>query len=97
MLHADVSIISTFSLPESYVDKHCDKYYLLHWSGPYLASHLLSNYHKIIREDISYLPIFDGIKPFDVYFSQPKEQFILSFRKKKQELFGYVIIRRLTQ
>lgn len=90
-------IVSTFDLPGEYVDRFCDKYYLLHWEGRYVSKQLLDNYHVIYREGIKYLPIFQECRSADVHFCVPGTQYKLSFRKKREEAFGYVLITPLSQ
>lgn len=87
---------SSFVLPPYIID-HCEKYYVLHWSGDYLAS-------EIHRARIDYETISTMIQHQDVTYKvifletphvfESEAQYKLSFRKLANTDTGYVLIKK---
>jgi hypothetical protein len=93
MTHStQTAILQDFHLAPIHISV-CDKYYILYWEAKYLYTQLLKNSGRIIKEKISFTPIFkDGIN--EEYLGMNPDKVIrLSFRKLKYNPGGYVIIR----
>lgn len=90
------SFISTWNLSPEYVTENLDRYFCLKWSASHLSEQLLTNLNKIYRDNIPYLACYhDETYPFDIHFAKNyNDQFMLSFRKRKSDSFGIVIIRK---
>ena len=74
--------------------KMCDKHYILHWEGEYIHLQVFLTSGRIIREDISYTPIFnDNITAMEL-LENPAKIYKLSFRRLSGQIGGIVIIAR---
>lgn len=70
----------------------CDKYFVLHWSGAFLAERMLARKSTTLLKDgyTFFIQLIDGVKLEDL-ISAPRVA--LSFRKEKNRSIGYVIPR----
>jgi hypothetical protein len=92
-LPLDYTLQNSFYLPPQHI-KLCDKYYILYWESRYLYTALLSH-NRVVREQVSYTPIFqDGITRESLGLN-PEEQIKLSFRRLKGKIYGYVIVSKI--
>ena len=82
-----------FHLPPETI-QICDKYYILYWESRYLYTQLLRNQNRVIRERISYVPIFQDDLTFEELGANPELQVKVSFRRLKGKIGGYVLIGR---
>jgi hypothetical protein len=81
-----------FTLPPQFIPL-AEKYYLLHWSGSYLAQKIKEDSPdpyspNIEHQGFQYLVL--GMPYFD-----PTKQYALSFRKLPDQAKGYVLIKSL--
>ena len=72
----------------------CDKYYILYWESRYLYTQLLRNHDRVIRERISYVPIFQDGLTFEILGANPELQVKVSFRRLKGKTGGFVLIAK---
>lgn len=87
---------SFFHLPPETI-QICDKYYILYWESRYLYTQLLRNNGRVIRERISYTPIFQDGLTFQILGANPELQVKVSFRRLKGKTGGYVLIAKTKQ
>lgn len=89
-----------FYLPLTITKLHLSNYYLLHWEGTHITDQILRSplvygQETITREQIVYLVKFDGgLSAFSLNQNQ-KQQYKLSFRRAKSDVFGTVLIREI--
>jgi len=89
------TITTHFHVPTEHL-RICDKYYILYWQARYLYTQLLRS-PRIVRENISYVPVLqDGLSLAEIG-SHPEAQLRLSFRRIRGHRTGYVIIRSICQ
>ncbi len=80
---------------------HCNKYYILHWSGEYILAKTgdwpaKGDRDIILNQDIIYEVFFaKGLTPLDVV-QQPARQYRVSFRRAKGDTFGVALIATCT-
>lgn len=87
------ALSSSFYLSPSQIQS-CDKYYILYWESRHLYAQLVST-GKVIREKITYIPVFkDDLTALDLA-ANPETQIKVSFRRLKGNLTGYVIISKV--
>lgn len=95
--HTDVaaSITNIFYLHPDII-KLCDKHYILYWESKYVYFSLVRGADRIIREKISYTPVFlDSLTP-EWLMKNPDTQVKLSFRRLKHKIGGYVLIKKVS-
>jgi hypothetical protein len=86
-------LTSFFHLPPETI-RICDKYYILYWESRYLYTQLLQYAGRVVREKISYTPVFlDGLGSEELG-ANPEMQVRLSFRRLSGKIGGYVLISR---
>lgn len=72
--------------------KECDKYYILYWQASYLFSELIkSACQEIVREKIHFKVHFINGLTLDYLRFNSDAQVKVSFRRKKNTLFGIVL------
>ena len=82
-----------FHLPPETI-RVCDKYYILYWESRYLYTQLLKGAGRIIREKISYTPVFLESLSTQEIGANPETQLRLSFRRLRGKSGGIVLIAR---
>lgn len=85
---------SFFHLPPETI-KLCDKYYILYWESRYLYAQLLRNTGRVIREKISYTPIFQGLLRKEDLGVSLEMQVKLSFRRLRGKIGGIVLVDKV--
>ena len=74
----------------------CDKHYMLYWEAGYLSALLLSS-PRILREGITYTPVFlEGLSESELSLVGQFNQIRLSFRRLKGQKTGYVLISKIS-
>lgn len=86
-------LTSCFNLPPETI-QICDKYYILYWESRYLYTQLLKYAGRVIRERVSYTPIFLNGLDSQELGANPEMQVRLSFRRLRGKIGGYVLIAR---
>ena len=74
--------------------KICDRYYILYWESRHLYSQLLHNNGRVMRDKVSYTPVFQDSLEFLELGNSPEMVVKLSFRRLKGKSGGIVIIKR---
>jgi hypothetical protein len=86
-------LTSFFHLPPETI-RICDKYYILYWESRYLYTQLLQFSGRVVREKISYIPVFLDSLTSEELGANPEMQVRLSFRRLSGKIGGYVMIAR---
>ena len=86
-------IENNFYLPLEIIES-LEKYYILHWTGLYTIQNIQENNGRILREDVLYKPEISNLFP-RVSFKTLHQirQVAISFRKEKNILSGFAIIK----
>lgn len=84
------AILNQFNLLPHQI-KSCDKYYILYWQGSYLNSLLLRG-PRIVREGVTYQPVWINGANANYFHLNPTAQVKLSFRRIKHHSTGIVLI-----
>lgn len=82
-----------FNLPPETI-QICDKYYILYWESRYLYTQLLTYAGRVVREKISYTPVFLSDLSSEELGRNPEMQLRLSFRRLRGKIGGYVLITK---
>lgn len=89
------AITGNFHLTPSQI-KCCDRYFTRYWDARYVFSQLLSC-PRLVKDRISYQPIFqDGLNEM-ILSSNPELTIRLSFRRLATHKTGFVIIGRIPE
>jgi len=93
-------ISNQFYLPLAVTKTHLANYYILHWQGSHISYQMLESpliYNKvsITREGVTYLIKYDEGLSEAYLLLHGGEQYKLSFRRAKNDLYGTVLIRKI--